>query len=96
MNNFQTETCPSITRTPPKFRTFSSGRHVFQLPCLHILRGQSGDGSQHFDTKEKLLKAFGLTEARLDYLLVSGAQAYRGYFFDEEISSRRGSKSNIE
>lgn len=55
-----------------------------------------GDKSLHFDTKEKMLKAFGLTEARFDYLLVSGAQAYRGYFFDEEISSRRGSKSNIE
>lgn len=39
-----------------------------------------GDKSLHFDTKEKMLKAFGLTEARLDYLLASGAQAYRGYF----------------
>lgn len=52
-----------------------------------------GDKSLHFDTKEKMLKAFGLTQARMDYLLDSGAQAYRGYFFDEEISSRRGSKS---
>lgn len=46
---------------------------------------KKGMGSIHFDTKEELLKAFGLTEKRLDYLLESGAQAWKGYFFDEEI-----------
>ena len=42
--------------------------------------------SIHFNTREDMEKHFGITAARMDFLLNSGSQAGKGFFFDEEIS----------
>ena len=46
---------------------------------------ERGCGSIHFESSEELRKAFGLTEGMMRYLIDTGAQPWRGYFFDEEI-----------
>lgn len=37
--------------------------------------------SIHFNTREDMEKHFGITPARMDFLLNSGSQAWKGFFF---------------
>ena len=52
----------------------------------HRLVESKNQKTIHFNTKEEMEKHFGITPARMDSLLNSGSQAWRGFFFDEEIS----------